>query len=180
MPDQRAIDITELASLGEQFPIRLMQLGFRLMQMIDEAEHDQHRYVVPPVCNVPEGTFTMGSDKQKDSQAEVNEIPQYEIFVPSFQICTYPLTVAEYAYAVKAGAIEEPQTSGVITWEVQQQRPDYPVVCVNWHEATIYAAWLAIMTGQQWRLPTEVFMSPATAHPMKMASPPSAHCHSRC
>jgi formylglycine-generating enzyme required for sulfatase activity len=155
MPDQRAVDITELAVLGEQFPMRLMQLGFHLMQVIDEAGHDQYRYVVPPVCDVPEGTFMMGSDEQLDEMAIYDEIPQDDIFVPAFQIGVYPVTVAEYACAVKAGIVEEPQANGMITWQAQQQCLDYPVVCVNWHEVTLYAAWLSRVTGSIWRLPTE-------------------------
>ena len=34
--------------------------------------------------------------------------------------------------------------------------PDYPVVNVDWHSASAYAAWLAEETGQPWRLPTEL------------------------
>jgi hypothetical protein len=40
MEERQVVDITELAVLGEQFPLRLMQLGFRLMQVIDEKARD--------------------------------------------------------------------------------------------------------------------------------------------
>ena len=33
--------------------------------------------------------------------------------------------------------------------------PSQPVVGVTWYEAAAYAAWLARLTGQGWRLPTE-------------------------
>jgi formylglycine-generating enzyme required for sulfatase activity len=155
MPGYPVIDITALAVVGEQFPLRLMQLGFRLMQVVDAAGQDQVQYMVPPVCLVPAGTFTMGSDKQHDPQAYDREVPQYDIFVPAFHLGTYPLTVAEYACAVRAGEVKEPQTSGNVTWQAQQQHPDHPVVCITWHEAKAYTAWLAKLTGKLWRLPTE-------------------------
>ena len=34
-------------------------------------------------------------------------------------------------------------------------RPNQPVVGVNWYEAMAYAAWLARVTGKPYRLPTE-------------------------
>ncbi len=40
-------------------------------------------------------------------------------------------------------------------WQMQLQRPDHPAVSVRWLAATAYAAWLAGLTGQPWRLPTE-------------------------
>jgi formylglycine-generating enzyme required for sulfatase activity len=44
------------------------------------------------------------------------------------------------------------------TGEWQRQlalRLDHPVVNVNWRDAGGYAAWLARLTGQPWRLPSE-------------------------
>jgi formylglycine-generating enzyme required for sulfatase activity len=151
MAEQQAVDITELATLGEQFPMRLMQLGFRLMQVFDAAGQDQYRYVIPPVCNVPAGPFFMGSDPQRDPQAKANELPQTEIDIPAFHIATYPLTVAEYACAVQVEAVFLPRAS----WPRQQRKPDHPVVNIMWRQARDYARWLAQVTGEPWRLPTE-------------------------
>jgi len=141
--------------LGEQFPLRLMQLGFRLMQVIDSIGRDLYQYVVPPVCEVPAGIFAMGSNKQHDAKARENEIPQHQIFVQAFQIGVYPVTVAEYACAVHAGAVDEPPLAGGVSWQRQQQCPDHPVVCISWFQAIAYAMWLAQITQQSWRLPTE-------------------------
>lgn len=114
--------------------------------------------VLPPLCDVPAGSFTMGSDKAHDPQARDNETPQCVIEVEPFQIARYPVTVAEYACAVQAKAVREPPqgTWQPITWADQLKRLDHPVVCVSWHDAVAYAAWLAAVTGQPWRLPTEV------------------------
>jgi len=152
MPRQPAFDVTELAVLGEQFPLRLMELGFRLMQVMDKAGQDQYRYVVPPICEVPAGSFLMGSDKQHDPEAEDNELPPHEMTLPAYEIARYPLTVAEYTCAVLAGAVPAPQCDGRVTWQGQR---DHPVVSITWFDAKAYARWLAKVTGQSWRLPTE-------------------------
>jgi formylglycine-generating enzyme required for sulfatase activity len=145
-------------------PMRMARLGFN-GYLVNGVE-----VIVPPICDVPAGRFIMGSDKRMDPKAEDDEIPQYQITLAAFQICTYPLTVAEYACAVKAGAVKEPRSydfpqgakwaapevrGKTLSWQMQQQRPDHPVVMITWHEAKAYATWLAQVTQQPWRLPTE-------------------------
>jgi formylglycine-generating enzyme required for sulfatase activity len=165
MPEHHAVDITEIATLGGQLPLRLMRLGFRLMQMIDEQGRDQYRYIVPPVCTVPAGPFLMGSDIHGDVETLYDEIPQQQIVLAGFQIGAYPVTVAEYVCAVEAGIVDEPQTVGNGIWQMQQKYPDHPVVCVTWHQAKAYAAWLAQITGERWRLPTEAEWEKAARGP---------------
>jgi formylglycine-generating enzyme required for sulfatase activity len=67
------------------------------------------------------------------------------------------VTVAEYACAVRARAVPKPPEGTLfpIEWEAQLARVDCPVVCVAWRDALAYAAWLAGLTGQGWRVPTE-------------------------
>jgi len=147
MAEQQVVDITQFAVLGEQFPLRLMQLGFRLMQVMDGTGHDQYRFVLPPVCAVPAGPFLMGSDKHKDHLAKVGELPQHTVTLSTYFIATYPLTVAEYTY------YQVPPAGGF--WKRQQHQLDHPVVYITWEEAQDYARWLAQATGEDWRLPTE-------------------------
>lgn len=114
----------------------------------------------------------MGSDKTKDPQADDAETPQYLIHVDQFAMGTYPVTVAEYALYLRANpsvavppdlTFEKdwnwvaPEWRGkTLTWAIQQQqRFDHPVVLVSWEDARNYAAWLAKVTRDPWRLPTE-------------------------
>ena len=164
------VEITDLAILSGQFPFRLKQLGFRMIQAINDMGHDLYHYVLPPVCEVPAGFFLMGSNQNQDLLARDNEIPQYQLHLATFQIGMYPVTVAEYACAITAGAVQAPQHIDILTdanwaalqlrgkalsWQMQQHHLDHPVVCITWFEANAYAAWLAHVTQQPWRLPTE-------------------------
>ncbi len=146
------VDITQLAVLGEQFPARLLQLGFRLLQVVDETGRDRYRYVVPPVRAVPAGSFLLGSTFE---QGRFDETPQSVMCLPAFSMGTYPVTVAEYACAVQAGEVAAPGRVQAVTWWNQLRHPDHPVVCLTWDLATDYAAWLARVTLQTWSIPTE-------------------------
>jgi formylglycine-generating enzyme required for sulfatase activity len=111
---------------------------------------DQTLVITPPVCAVPAGPFLMGSDPRRDPHADERETPLRHMDVGAYQIARYPLTVAEYAWAVQAGAVKPPPE-----WERQAQRPHHPVVQTSWKNAIAYAAWLADVTGEPWRVPTE-------------------------
>jgi formylglycine-generating enzyme required for sulfatase activity len=153
-PLQHSVDITALAVLGEQFPPRLLRLGFRLIQVIDETGQDQFRYIVPPVSTVPAGPFLMGSDPQQDPLACHNETPQHVVEVPAFQIGTYPLTVIEYACFMLAAQHPEPLRGH--NWQtLLAHQSDHPVVGLSWEDVLAYAQWLTLVTGDDWRLPTE-------------------------
>lgn len=43
----------------------------------------------------------------------------------------------------------------VVDWQTQLHGMDHPIVNVGWRDALAYAAWLARVTSQPWRLPTE-------------------------
>ncbi len=150
MAEQHVINITALAVLGEQLPLHLMQLEFRFMQMIDAAGQDQYHYVLPPVCEVPAGPFLMGSDREQDSDAHDDELPQHTMTLDTYHIAIYPVTVAEYACFVQTTNRATPRD-----WSSQQHCLDHPVVHVTWKDVLAYAQWLTQVTGASWRLPTE-------------------------
>jgi formylglycine-generating enzyme required for sulfatase activity len=97
----------------------------------------------------------MGSDLAKDPLAFSDEKPQSSVTLAAFQVAKHPVTVAEYAAFVRQSNHRIPPPGGTLSWTAQQQRPDHPVVLVTWSDARAYAAWLALLTGQHWRLPTE-------------------------
>ncbi|WIG58596.1 MAG: GldJ [Ktedonobacterales bacterium] len=130
-------------------PTSLYNLGFRgyTVRGVD--------VVLPPLCPVPNGVFIMGSDTSKDPQADDNETPQYLVEVGPFALGQHPITVAEYACAVRTSAVRMPSELAGVSWQKQLARIDHPVVCVSWQDAVAYLRWLAGVTDQPWRLPTE-------------------------
>jgi formylglycine-generating enzyme required for sulfatase activity len=135
-------------------PMSLYNLGFRGYS-VNGVE-----LILPPVCPVPAGIFAMGSDETRDSQAYPYETPQYPVEVEGFAIGQHPVTVAEYACAIHANAVPEPSRgynpfAKRVDWAQQQTHPDHPVIFVSWDDSLAYTRWLAKVTGQLWRLPTE-------------------------
>ena len=134
-------------------PMSLYTLGFR-GYTVGGVE-----CVLPPICPVPGGVFIMGSDKAHDKEAMDREMPQYPVSVGDFSIGQHPVTVAEYACAVRAGAVREPPKWEYMNWKIdwlaQLSHLDHPVVCIYWEDAITYVRWLASISGQPWRLPTE-------------------------
>ncbi|HLJ80404.1 MAG TPA: SUMF1/EgtB/PvdO family nonheme iron enzyme [Ktedonobacterales bacterium] len=137
--------------VSERFPQRLANLGF---VRHGDAAREGMDYITPPLCHVEAGPFLMGSGPQEDADAKDDERPQHTVETESYQIAAYPVTVAEYDCAVRAGVVREPSYL-LVTWNYQLQRLDFPIACISWADATAYAAWLARLTGQAWRLPTE-------------------------
>jgi formylglycine-generating enzyme required for sulfatase activity len=70
------------------------------------------------------------------------------ISVKSFAIGKYEVTFAEYDKFAEATGREKPSDKG---WG----RGNRPVINVSWHDATAYAKWLSVQTGQKYRLPTD-------------------------
>ncbi len=137
-----------------RLPPVLAMLGYELHSASDVE------FIVPPLCNVAAGAFLMGSNQGEDSEARVDELPQHSVTLPAFQVGKFPLTVAEYAYFLRARGRAAPTGEDgklyEVSWQTQlRQRLDHPVVRVSWDDAVEYARWLAVRTGHPWRLPTE-------------------------
>jgi formylglycine-generating enzyme required for sulfatase activity len=119
----------------------------------------------PEMIVVPAGDFTMGSSAEEKSwaashggsmEAVADEAPQHRVSLPSFALGEYDVTRGEYAAFVRetkypAGdgcgsgrAIFKWEKDPKMTWEnpgMTQTGRD-PVVCVSWHDAKAYIAWL--------------------------------------
>ena len=91
-----------------------------------------------PTVLIPSGTFIMGDDE---------ESPRREIFLDSFYLDRYEVTVARYAAFMKeTGNVKPPDE-----WETVELKNggDLPVVGVSWQDASSYCR----LAGR--RLPTE-------------------------
>ena len=81
----------------------------------------------------------------------------------------YPVTVREFADFVEDEGYaderwwdaegrrerKEREWTAPAKWDDQLEHPNRPVIHVSWHEAVAYGRWLAALTSQPFRLPTE-------------------------
>ena len=117
---------------------------------------------------IPAGEFVMSSTEREAEQAmktciQLNDLmcveedifgetPQHNIYLDAFNIDKTEVTNAMYEQCVQAGTCNPPQqiySYNISDYYNNPQYADYPVVYVNWNQASAYCQW----AGK--RLPTE-------------------------
>ncbi len=106
------------------------------------------------MIRIPGGSFAMGSE---DRDANENEKPAHLVKVATFRLDKTEVTVADYAACVAAGRCGEPEAyrqergnfHSFCNWRHPEGRPDHPINCVDFVQATAFCAW----AGK--RLPSE-------------------------
>jgi len=140
---------SEFVMPPDQFPERLANLGFVPRKAMDTQTGKDTAFILPPTVSVPASAFQMGNVNRRDPEGQYDG-PARTASTTAFAIARYPATVAEYACFARARD-NEPSS-----WQNQfRMELDHPVVNVSWHDAVAYAEWLARLSGQPWRLPTE-------------------------
>jgi formylglycine-generating enzyme required for sulfatase activity len=114
----------------------------------------------------------MGSPESEDGHQEVEGFPRRVIISKRFAIGKFEVTVDQFSAFVAETGMTVGSLCRVIVgfdrtsliWgppEASFRQPGFdvvgsqPVVCVSWHEAQAYVAWLRRRTGRPYRLPTE-------------------------
>jgi formylglycine-generating enzyme required for sulfatase activity len=120
----------------------------------------------PKLVVVPTGVFAMGA---RFSEGGDDEMPIHRVRIRrSFAIGQFEVTRHEFkTFVARTGyRIDGPcHYLGVRGWKESYsatyrhplfpQSDEHPVVCVNWHDAKAYVAWLSKITGKSYRLPSE-------------------------
>jgi formylglycine-generating enzyme required for sulfatase activity len=103
--------------------------------MICEAQ------LAPGLVELPPGNFIMGGTDD-DKFVTDTERPAHRVVIAHrFALGRFPVTVGEYrAFAPQHAPNDD---------------PDWPVVNVSWDNAQAFCIWLASITGQPFRLPSE-------------------------
>jgi formylglycine-generating enzyme required for sulfatase activity len=102
--------------------------------------------LAPSTVAVPGGSFLMGCETGRPDEA-----PVHEAEVADYRMAVTPVTVRQYALFLAAAPVEPPPW-----WsDPAFGDPEQPVVGVSWFEAVRFGEWLARVTGEAWRLPTE-------------------------
>ena len=133
----------------------------------------------PELVRVPAGRFMMGITSAAQiaqglpaHQAGTSE-PVHEVtFAKPFLMGKYPVTVGQFrkfvdatGYQLSDSCYSQHVVDGHMIYESAKgfswRGPSYPqddrhpVVCVNWEDATAYAAWLSKKTGHSYSLPND-------------------------
>ena len=83
----------------------------------------------------------MGCNYEVDTNCIDDESPYHEVNVPEFAIDVTEASVGQYRACVDNGHCSEPlQNSNWCNWRYSE-REDYPVTCINWHQAKAYCEW---------------------------------------
>ncbi len=182
--DEAARAIAQARSLGaEQNLVASLDEELRLSRIYSvhrpgEVFRDQSPLgeLAPEMVVIPAGGFLMGA-ADNDPDRRSYEGPRHLVeFARGFAIARTETTVAQFRAFVRATGhrtmAEEDGRSHVylestgrigrkrgIDWQRgyngRRAKDDDPVVHVSWHDANAYAEWLATVTGNPYRLPTE-------------------------
>jgi formylglycine-generating enzyme required for sulfatase activity len=140
--------------------------------------------LIMPLARVPAGEFLMGgcSPAAISARPESSEAPQYTVYLPEYYIGIYTVTVAEYAAFVSATGrrstlwarrsdsydpteLAEPPAVTRLdrSWQHPfgahssvEDKPDHPVVVVDWYDATAFCTWATRVSGAAVRLPSTI------------------------
>jgi len=124
----------------------------------------------PKMIALRGGEFLLGSPNTEPGRY-ANEGPQRQVRVDAFAIGQTEVSRAQFAEFVKStgrdmsGGCYTPGDLADLLSDLDpgaswrdpkfKQTGRHPVVCVSWHDAKAYAAWLSAKTGHRYRLPTE-------------------------
>jgi serine/threonine-protein kinase len=104
------------------------------------------------MVRIPSSGFLRGSS-EKDPIALTSEKPQRPIYLTVYWIGKYPVTNVQYTAFIEATERRPPEH-----WHGDRPpkgEENHPVVNVSWWDAAAYCRWLAEVTGEPYRLPTE-------------------------
>ena len=171
-----ATGIVAASQYKERSTVRVATIPFQ----VASGFRDCDKLYCPTMVTIPAGAFDMGSDDAEtqfavslgEKMADVqDEKPRHRVTVEHFALSVTEVTrdqfeafVTESRYKPEGfcfglGLDEQRKLEygGHRTWEHPgfPQTANHPVVCVTWHDAKAYAAYLSRKTGHKYRLPSE-------------------------
>ena len=126
----------------------------------------------PEMVALPAGEFMMGSPESEYGHLNVEGLPRSVVIPKRIAIGKFEVTIDQFSVFVAETGMTVGSFCKVIVAfdrnpavfgppEASFRQPGFdvkgsqPVVCVSWHDAQAYVAWLRRRTGKPYRLPTE-------------------------
>jgi len=111
----------------------------------------------PDMVAIPAGSFAMGANNAQQTPIAT---PRHQVTIAKpFAVGRFHITVAQFtAFVAETGHQADSCMHGPDgSWRDPgfSQSGNHPVVCVSWHDAAAYVAWLSKKTGKAYRLLTE-------------------------
>jgi formylglycine-generating enzyme required for sulfatase activity len=104
----------------------------------------------PEMVKVKGGTFTMGTSEQGSDSYDA----AHSVTVSSFSIGKYEVTQAQWK-AIMGTTVSQQRDKTDPSWGLIGEGDNYPMYYVSWYEAQEFIWRLNVVTGKNYRLPTE-------------------------
>jgi formylglycine-generating enzyme required for sulfatase activity/DNA-binding winged helix-turn-helix (wHTH) protein len=168
-----AILLSAASFLVGRLPALVANPGFVRPVGSASAAHFKDCADCPEMVALPIGEFVMGSPKDERGRRGSEGFLRRVVIPKRIAIGKFEVTVDQFsAFATETGMavgdtchmIVRFDGGGRSPWGPPQasfRQPGFevsgsqPVVCISWHEAQAYGAWLSRRTGKPYRLPTE-------------------------
>ncbi|MEG5061828.1 formylglycine-generating enzyme family protein [Microcoleus sp. A2-C5] len=104
---------------------------------------------------IPAGLFWMGTDLRVDNVAADSdwakqvEVPQHEVYLPSYQISRFPVTNAQWAQFLAHTNYAWADLQKLWEHGLPEGQENHPITWVTWHDAIAFCDWAGV------RLPTD-------------------------
>lgn len=121
-------------------------------QTLDEREF-QECPECPKMVAIPSGKFLMGSPVHEPGRFD-SEGPQHVVSIRAFALGKYPVTSAQFLAFLDATGYQPQQCNPLLDLGWRQLKrglaapptdvepPLWPAVCLDWHDAQVYIAWI--------------------------------------